>query len=65
MKYYAIFNKDGSLLCYAHEGYENLKLPAYRDYTGLIVKKIDIVNNDFDIKLVDDKIIKTTKEKKI
>lgn len=62
MKYYAIFKSDGSLLSYAHEGYEDLTLPNYQGYSGLQVVEIPEITNDI-LKLVDGEIIKEVRKK--
>ena len=62
MKCFAIFKSDGDLLCYAHEGYQNLSLPNYQNYSGLIVKEIsEIWSGLYDVKLINGEIVKTLK----
>ena len=64
MKYFAIFKSDGSLLSFAHQGFEDLSLSNYQNYTGLIVREIpEIPNSKYEMKLVDGEIVTTMKEK--
>ena len=62
--YFAIFKSDGELLSYAHQGYEDLNLPIYQNYTGLIVKEIpEIPSGIYNVRLEGNEIVKTIKDK--
>ena len=58
MKFYAIFKSDGTLLSYAHEGYQHLSLSNYAQYENLKVIEINEIDTKYTLKLIDGKIIK-------